>query len=360
MSKIRTIFICLVVILPFFFIFAEYQDIFYDLKFIPTDPYYETSLQLIKSKIYFMYLPYYKPLFDYQKSLIQNCDSIEEADYLVMGINSYFKDQGYKKLNWSRSFTDLVFSKKIIMLSEEDVTINKPAFNFSYHDKITAVIGPNEEKDLQEYFNTTNVFSHLIFELYFNNHKAPYKKFIKRNFFIQTAISNINYFVNSGRNEYLKACMNFFGSEKIANYGRLFHNRNYSSNGQFNRLPSDAFFGFSMENSIADYWITEKVFFMYRNDVIPIYRGSVKNREILKNYGVNTNAFVDASNMTSDELVSYLNKLITEKGKKKLYDIYRQPLIPDRAFFNQQIRDNYKKVIDYLEKQKNHKKIVLF
>ena len=150
--------------------------------------------------------------------------------------------------------------------------------------------------------------------------------------------------------------MDFFGSKKIANYGRLFHNQNYPSNGQFNQLPSNAFFGFAMENSIADYWITEKLFFMYRNDVVPIYRGSVKNREILKSYGVNTKAFIDASNMTINELTQYLNELINEKGKKKLYEIYKQPLIPDRAFFNQKIRDNYKRIIDELEKKKNEKK----
>lgn len=105
-----------------------------------------------------------------------------------------------------------------------------------------------------------------------------------------------------------------------------------------------------MENSINDYWITEKLFLTYKNDVIPIYRGSVKNREILKSYGVNLNAFVDASNMSVPELVKYLNKLIKERGKKKLYEIYSQPLIPDKRFFDQQIRNNMQNILDYLDR----------
>ena len=45
-------------------------------------------------KIYYMYLPYFNPLFDYQKNLFQNCDAINESEYLIMGINSYFRDNG--------------------------------------------------------------------------------------------------------------------------------------------------------------------------------------------------------------------------------------------------------------------------
>lgn len=342
-------------ILAFLLIFIQIINLYFYINDISETylidfHYFDASYTTIKPKIYFMYLPYYNPLFDYQRDLLQNCDSIEEADYLVMGSNSYFKGQGYLTLNWTQSYTDLIFSKKIIMMCEEDITINVESFNFSYIDKITAIIGCNEEEDLKKFFKKTNVFSHLIFEIYFENHNSSYEKFINRPFYIQSAISNINYFVNSDRVNYLKVCMDFFGSEKVANYGRLFHNKNYSSNGQFNQLPSDAYFGFSMENSIADYWITEKLFFMYRNDVVPIYRGSKKNKKILKSYGVNTKAFIDASDMSAKKLARYLNKLIKEKGKKRLYEIYKEPLIPDKKFFDQKIQNNFKKLLDRLEK----------
>lgn len=105
-----------------------------------------------------------------------------------------------------------------------------------------------------------------------------------------------------------------------------------------------------MENSIADFWITEKVFTIFRNDAIPIYRGSMKNRQVLIDHGVNVKAFIDASNMTSDELISCLDSLNNEKGKMKLDDMYLQPLIPDKVFFDEHLRNNFQQILDNLEK----------
>lgn len=340
----------LLIIIPFWYLYPKYQN----LTIIPSSIYFyciDSNYKLLKPKIYFMYLPYFKPLFDYQKQLLQNCDSIEEADYLVMGGNSYFRGKGYFSLKWNETFTKLVFSKKIIMIAEEDITINKRSFNFTFIDKITAVIGCNEVSDLKNFFKIPNVFSHLIFGMYTENHQTSYSNYVNRRFYIQSAISNIYYCVNSNRRRYLRACMDSFGSKKVANYGALYHNQNYPSNSMFKKLPSNSYFGFAMENSIADFWITEKLFFTYRNDAVPIYRGGQKNSEILKSFGINTKAFIDASNMSVDELVKCLKKLI--KGKKKLYEIYKQPLIPDRKLFDQKIIDNFRKILDVLENQQN-------
>lgn len=345
---IFNVLIFLLIYIPFRHLSNRYQEIRFVSDnsalpiLIPSSP--------IKQKIYFMYLPYFDPLLGYQRSLLQNCDRINESKYLIMGINSYFRDNGYLSLKWDITYRDLIFSKKIIMMSEEDIKINFKSFNFAFSNHIQTVIGPNSKKDLEVFFNTPYVFTHLIFFQYIENHKTSYSEFIKRKFYIQTAISNIYYCVNSNRVEYLKACMKFFGKKKIANFGSLFKNQFIKKDKLIDPLPPKAYFGFAMENSINDYWITEKLFLTYKNDVIPIYRGSVKNREILKSYGVNLNAFVDASNMSVPELVKYLNKLIKERGKKKLYEIYSQPLIPDKRFFDQQIRKNMQNILDYLDR----------
>ena len=79
-------------------------------------PILEQSLP-IKQKIYFLFLPYFDPILGYQRSMLQNCDTINESKYLIMGVNSYFRGKGYLSLNWNTSFSDLIFSKKIIMMS---------------------------------------------------------------------------------------------------------------------------------------------------------------------------------------------------------------------------------------------------
>ena len=329
-------------------LFCDLAQRYSEIRFVSNHspfPILEQSLP-IKQKIYFMFLPYFDPILGYQRSMLQNCDTINESKYLIMGVNSYFRGKGYLSLNWNTSFRDLIFSKKIILMSEEDVRINHGSFNFNFAKHIHYVIGPNSKNDLEKFFHISNVFTHSIFLQYFENHRTSYSEFIKRKYYIQTAISNMRYCVNSNRIKYLKACMNFFGKNKVANYGSIFKNQYIKNDTYHKQLPPNAYFGFAMENSIADYWITEKLFLTYRNDVIPIYRGSVKNKEILKSYGINVNAFIDASNMSVHELVKYLNKLIKERGKKKMYEIYSQPLIPDKGFFDQQIRNNLQNILD--------------
>lgn len=301
-------------------------------------------------KIFFMYLPRFKPLFDYQKKLIQNCESISQADYVIMDINSYFRNNGYIEYKWNSSFLNLVLSKKIIAMSEEDVNINFGSFNFKFWQNITAFIGGNDERSQKSFFRSSKVFTHLIFGQYVENHNSSYYQFIKRPFYIQTAISNSKFMVNSKRTEYLRKCMDFFGNDKIANYGLLFRNQNYVNNSWLSRLPPSSYFGFSIENSIADYRIAEKLFMTYRNDVIPIYRGSVKNINFMKKYGINTKSFIDASNMNVTLLINHLNDLINDK--KKMFEIYRQPLIPNKTFFDQKIKEFYNKLTYKLDKYK--------
>lgn len=331
-------------VLPCYIYFYKYYSIINESNF---DLYIKNKFIF---KIYFMIWINPRHYNDYQKKLITNCDSIAQADYLILTVDLYFRGLGYNRYNWNSSFKNLVFSKKIIALSEEDVKINYDSFNPKYSKHILAYVGANDVSSLKSFYNTTKVFTHLVYGMYIESHKTSYDEFVKRDFYIQSAISNINYMVNSNRAQYLAKCMSFFGKNKVANYGRLYHNQDFPNNNWLNNLPPTAYFGFAMENSIADYRITEKLFFSYRNDVIPIYRGSIKNKEYLEEYGVNTKAFIDASNMSPDELVNYLNDLISEEGKKKMYDIYIQPLIPNKTFFDEKLKKSYGKIFDQIIK----------
>ena len=303
-----------------------------------------TIIPRLSYKIFFMYGMVYDPLFSYQKHLFQNCNSIQEADYLLMNINNFFAGNGYLSYKWGKNYTGLVFSKPIIMMYEENILLCK-WFNFNFKDKMKAVIANNDIDVIRNYFKTNNSFIHLMFLLYAENHKSSFEQFINRSFYFQSEIRNINIYGNSKRAIYLKECMNYFGENKTANYGKLYHNQDLIGNKWLGRLPPSSYFGFAIENSIADYWITEKLFFTYRNDVIPIYRGSVKNAKILESYGVNPRAFVDASNMTEKELVKYLDYLINKDGGQEMYKIYKEPLIPNKEYFDSKIISNFQNIL---------------
>lgn len=172
-----------------------------------------------------MYLPYYEPLFGYQNRLFEN-SNFEDADYFIMGINSYFRNQGYEKLQWDDEYKRKIFSKKIIMISEEDITIFSSSFNkTSFQKHVKYVIGSNDKLSLEHFLNTPYDFTHLSFAFYVENHKTSYNEFINRPYYIQTAISNVNFFVNSNRVHSLLKCMEHFGPSKIANFGALFFNQ---------------------------------------------------------------------------------------------------------------------------------------
>lgn len=302
----------------------------------------------LSKKIFFIYRNVCDPLFNYQKKLFQNCNSISTADYLLMNINDFFKGKGYLKYKWGKNFTNALFSKPIIMMYEENILLCK-WFNFKFKDKMKAVVAINDLNAIRNYFKTNNTFFHPIFFLYVRNHNSSFEQFMNRSFFIQSAIRNINIYGNSRRKFYLKECMNYFGSQKIANYGILYHNQNLTRNKRLGKLPPSSYFGFAIENSIADYYISEKLFFMYRNDVIPIYRGSVKNSKILEYYGVNPKAYVDASNMTEKQLVRYLDYLIKKDGGREMYKIYKEPLIPSKSFFDRRLYSNFQNIINNIK-----------
>ncbi|KAK8853615.1 hypothetical protein M9Y10_017176 [Tritrichomonas musculus] len=309
---------------------------------------------LLRPKIFFMFLPQSAPLFEYQKNLIENCNDISKAEYIVMNLGNYFRGKNCLASKWNSSFQNLIFNKKILGILNEDMSLqNKGSLIFKLMNNISCYIGINDKKVLQSIFKNSHVFSHIVHASFIKKHNSTYDQFRKRPFYIQTAISNENFNVNSNRLKYLKACMDFFGSTKIANYGRVFHNQNFINNTWLKKLPPSAFFGFAMENSLADFRITEKLFFTYRNDVIPIYRGSVKNVNIMKSYGINTKAFIDASNMSVNDLLNILNDLIYENGKIRMYEIYKQPLIPNKTFFDEKIKNLFNRVIYEIDQSKD-------
>lgn len=299
----------------------------------------------LSKKVFFVYGSAFTPLFEYQQQLLQNCNSIQEADYLAVNIHHHFYKKGFLAFHWNKTYTDLFFSKPIIMMYDENLLLSD-IFNFHFKKYMKAVVANNDLHVIRNYFKFDRCFIHLMFLTYVNDHNSTFQQFINRKFYIQTAIRNIRIYGNSKRKKYLRACINHFGSNKIANYGKLFHNQKLKGNQWLGKLPPSSYFGFAMENSIANYYISEKLFFSYRNDVIPIYRGSAQNTKILEEYGVNRKAYVDASNMTQSELVAYLDDLIKADNGRKMYEMYKQPLIPNKQKFDSKLVASFQTVID--------------
>lgn len=105
------------------------------------------------------------------------------------------------------------------MIGEEDITIFSSSFNkTSFQKHVKYVIGSNDKLSLEHFLNTPYDLTHLSFAFYVKNHKTSYNEFINRPYYIQTAISNVNFFVNSNRVHYLLKCMEHFGPSKIANF----------------------------------------------------------------------------------------------------------------------------------------------
>jgi hypothetical protein len=99
-------------------------------------------------------------------------------------------------------------------------------------------------------------------------------------------------------------------------------------------------FGITFENSIGEYYITEKIFNMFRAGIIPIYFGTSKINEY-----INPKRFIHIMNDSDDEINRVVN-IINDMTDEEYVNIINEPVLitPFDVTFNKIIKDIQNKI----------------
>ena len=273
---------------------------------------------------------------------------------LTIYFNNFWKNIHKQDLVPYINFFELIFKDKIIQINDKDSDIlcesvygdqsctNYKKYKFSflvsfenrlinkiYLDKFTCILS-----------GFTNLNNMIILPLFYWMHYRSFEDNIKIfNPINKIPLKNISAVISNGnsiRNNILiklhtKVHIDF-GGTFMNNIPKVKGNHLSDSLIEFYKQYK---FGIAFENSIGEYYITEKIFNIFKAGIIPIYFGTTKINEY-----INPKRFIHIMNDSNDEINRVVN-IINNMTDEQYVNIINEPVLikPFDVTFNKIIID---------------------